>query len=206
MTTTVVHPRIRGSEPVRMLAPPALYRGLLATADTFARESDLDQRAYLAGVDPVDFRLDLLEDERLAMVIVAAARRFGWQAQWYPAGGPASWAKGGLRRGAGVAGGLEAGYRVATCAEVCLGGDAAARVSRVVTAYGRGAAGDVVLVDRPGLPSAGVGVPLAALAPAIANAIFAATGQRLPALPPHAIARLAWHLRPGGASQRAVNN
>jgi CO/xanthine dehydrogenase Mo-binding subunit len=38
---------------------------------------------------------------------------------------------------------------------------------------------DVVLLDRPDLPSAGVdGTPLIALAPAIANAIFAVTGRR----------------------------
>ena len=43
---------------------------------------------------------------------------------------------------------------------------------------------DVVLLDRPDLPSAGAGeTPLIAVAPAIANAIFAATGQRLRSLP-----------------------
>jgi CO/xanthine dehydrogenase Mo-binding subunit len=43
---------------------------------------------------------------------------------------------------------------------------------------------EVLLLDRPDLPSTGVGAtPLIALAPAIANAIFAATGQRLRSLP-----------------------
>jgi nicotinate dehydrogenase subunit B len=43
---------------------------------------------------------------------------------------------------------------------------------------------DIVLVDRPDIPSAGAGeTPLIAVAPAIANAIFAATGQRLRSLP-----------------------
>ena len=43
---------------------------------------------------------------------------------------------------------------------------------------------DVVLVDRPDIPSAGAGeTPLIAVAPAVANAIFAATGQRLRSLP-----------------------
>jgi isoquinoline 1-oxidoreductase len=42
---------------------------------------------------------------------------------------------------------------------------------------------DVVLIDRPDLPSAGAGeTPLIAVAPAIANAIFAATGRELSAL------------------------
>ncbi len=43
---------------------------------------------------------------------------------------------------------------------------------------------EVVLLDRPDLPSAGAGeTPLIAVAPAIANAIFAATGRRLRSLP-----------------------
>ena len=41
-----------------------------------------------------------------------------------------------------------------------------------------------MLFDRPDLPSAGAGeTPLIAVAPAIANAIFAASGRRLRALP-----------------------
>ena len=43
---------------------------------------------------------------------------------------------------------------------------------------------EVVLIDRPDIPSAGAGeTPLIAVAPAIANAIFAATGRRLRSLP-----------------------
>lgn len=43
---------------------------------------------------------------------------------------------------------------------------------------------DVILLDRPDLPSQGAGeTPLIAVAPAIANAIFDATGQRLRSLP-----------------------
>ncbi|WP_031496456.1 xanthine dehydrogenase family protein molybdopterin-binding subunit [Bryobacter aggregatus] len=43
---------------------------------------------------------------------------------------------------------------------------------------------DVVLVDRKDLPSAGAGeTPIVAIAPAIANAIFDATGKRLRAMP-----------------------
>jgi len=42
----------------------------------------------------------------------------------------------------------------------------------------------VVLVDRKDLPSAGAGeTPIVGVAPAIANAIFAATGNRLHTLP-----------------------
>jgi nicotinate dehydrogenase subunit B len=191
------------------------YRAPGATAGTFARESHIDDLAYRASVDPVDYRLGLLDDERLAAVIEAAAGRFGWRFPWCPAGGPALWAKGWLRRGAGIAVGLEAGRRVATCAEVRPDGIGQLRVTRVVTAFECGAVADrdavtgqikrdtvmalsrylvpsriggaeldVVLLDRSDHLSAGVGeTPLLALAPAIANAIFVATGRRLHSLP-----------------------
>jgi isoquinoline 1-oxidoreductase len=43
---------------------------------------------------------------------------------------------------------------------------------------------DVHLVDRPDLPSAGAGeTPIIVIAPAIANAVFHATGNRVHALP-----------------------
>ena len=49
---------------------------------------------------------------------------------------------------------------------------------------------EVVILDRKDLPSAGAGeTPLVGLAPAVANAIFAATGVRLRSLPlaPHGL-------------------
>jgi nicotinate dehydrogenase subunit B len=205
MTSTLVNSRLREiSKPDVSLLGQGPYRTLPATADTFARESQIDELAYVAGADPVDFRLGLLDDVRLAAVIEAAARRFGWRFFPCPAGRPALWAKGWLRCGAGIAAGLELGRRVATCAEVHPDGSGQFRVTRVVTAYECGAVADraavisqihasivmalgavdppevdVVLLDRPDLPSAGVGeTPLIALAPAIANAIFAVTGRR----------------------------
>jgi nicotinate dehydrogenase subunit B len=236
MTSILVGSRTRGaSDPDRSLPGQGPYRALHMTADAFAREVQIDELAYSAGVDPVDYRLSLLQDERLAVVMEAAARRFGWWFPWYPVGGPALWAKGWLRRGGGVAVGLEEDRRVATCAEVRPDGIARLRVTRIVTAYECGAVVDpeaviaqikggttmaldgvlagsvafgrdqtdslslpagqapgpvdapkieVLLLDRPDLPSTGVGAtPLIALAPAIANAIFAATGQRLRSLP-----------------------
>jgi CO/xanthine dehydrogenase Mo-binding subunit len=182
MTTIVVNSKTPYvSEPDQGPQAQGPYRALLAAADTFARESHIDELAYSAGADPVAFRLGLLDDERLAAVIKAAARRFGWQFPWCPAGGPALWAKGWLRRGAGIAVGLDAGRRVATCVEVRPGGIAQVRVTRVVTAYECDLPElGVVLADHPDLSSAGAGeTPLTALAPAIANAIFAATGRRL---------------------------
>jgi nicotinate dehydrogenase subunit B len=196
------------------------YRALAATANTFARESCLDELAHASGRDPVRFRLDHLTDERLAAVLRAAAGRFGWE----PGAG-----------GQGVAVGMEKDGRVATCAEVAVGAGGRIRVRRIVTGYDCGAvvspatvasqieggtvmalggalfeqvaladgllgsrslagyrvprfsdtpAIDVVLVDRPDIPSAGAGeTPLIAVAPAVGNAVFAATGRRLRALP-----------------------
>ena len=198
------------------------YRALGATANTFARESAIDELAHAAHCDPLRFRLDRLTDERLATVLRAAA------------GSPdRDWI--GPRRGQGFAVGLEKDGRVATRAEVTVDADGTIRVTRIVTAYECGAvvspatvlsqiqggtvmalggalfeqvtvadgrqetrslAGyrvprfsdipdiQVLLVDRPDLPSAGAGeTPLISVAPAVANAIFAATGRRLRALP-----------------------
>jgi nicotinate dehydrogenase subunit B len=225
MTSIIVNSSPRGaSDPDESMLAQGPYRSLATTADTFARESHIDELAYVAGLDPVDFRLGLLDDARLAAVIEAAARRFGWRFFPCPAGRPALWAKGWLWCGAGIAAGLEQGRRVATCAEVRPDAAGRFRVTRIVTAYECGAVADrvavisqiqgstvmtlggasgcgstggpslpgyqvpsvadplevdVVLLDRPDLPSAGVGeTPLIALAPAIANAIFAVTGRR----------------------------
>jgi nicotinate dehydrogenase subunit B len=211
------------------------YRALSATANTFACESHIDALAYVAGADPLRFRLRHLDDERLAAVLEAAAGRLGWRPGWQPAGRPA-WRDGQwVWCGAGLAVGLEKDGRVATCAEALVDGTGQMRVTRIVTAYECGrvvnpdavisqieggtvmALGgalfesvvftcgrvarpslaeyrvprftdmpelDVVLLDRPDLPSAGAGeTPLIAVAPAIANAIFAATGRRLRSLP-----------------------
>ena len=211
------------------------YRALSATANTFARESHIDELAYVARADPLRFRLRHLDDERLLAVVEAAVGRFGWGPGWRPAGRPA-WRDGcWVWRGAGMAVGLEKGGRVATCAEVSADGTGHVSVTRIVTAYECGAvvnpdtvisqieggtvmalggalfeavafdqgriprtslAGyrvprfadvpelEVVLLDRPDLPSAGAGeTPLIAVAPAVANAIFAATGRRLRSLP-----------------------
>jgi len=172
MSSTAVKSRTRHTARPDRIPPAPEDPGI------FARESHLDQRAYLAGADPVAYRLALADDGRLAAVIQAAARRFGWQFPWYPAGGPASWAKGGLRRGAGIAAGVQAGLRVATCAEVCADAAGQLRVTRIVTAYERGPAREVVSLELS--PASAPTAPLIALAPAIANAIFAATGLRLP--------------------------
>lgn len=209
-------------QPADSPLPQASYRALAATANNFARESQLDELAHQLGLDPVEFRLRNLDDERLIAVLLAAAERAGWDSR--EAGG-----------GWGIACGAEKGGRVATAARVRAGSDGQPRVVRLITAYECGAvvnpeavisqiegaavmalggalfeairfAGgvitngafsayrvprltdvppiEVVLLDRPDLPSAGAGeTPMIAVAPAIANAIFSATGRRLRSLP-----------------------
>ena len=78
--------------------------------NTFARESHIDMLAAKAGMDPVEFRLKNLKDERMTRVLQAAARKFGWS----PAKAPRM--RG--RRGYGVACGIDAGTYVAHMAEV----------------------------------------------------------------------------------------
>jgi isoquinoline 1-oxidoreductase len=200
------------------------YRALAATANHFARESHMDELAHALKMDPLEFRLKNLKNERLRAVFEAAAKQFGWGKSKSPG------------QGFGMGGGYEKLGNIATFAEVNVdskSGDV--RVVRVVSAFECGAIvnpdnlrnqiegsnvqglggalfeaiefengkilngrlsqyrvprfSDVpdletVLLDRKDIPSVGAGeCPMIGLAPAIANAIFDATGTRLRALP-----------------------
>jgi isoquinoline 1-oxidoreductase len=85
------------------------WRAPGCNTNSFARESHIDRLAALAGVDPVEFRLQHLTDPRMIRVLKAAAEKFGWQ----PARTPS-------RRGVGVACGIDSGTYVATIAEVAV--------------------------------------------------------------------------------------
>ena len=200
------------------------YRGIGATGNNFAREVFMDELAGAAGLDPLDFRLANLGDERLSNVLRAAADRFEWSR------GESA----GENRGNGIAAGFEKGSYIAICARVRIQ-DESVEVERLVSAFecgailnprnlqaqvegcviqGLGAAlteeirfakgqllngsfsqypvprfrdvppMETVLLDRPDIKSAGAGeTPIIAVAPALANAVFAATGQRRRSLP-----------------------
>lgn len=201
------------------------YRGLAATANHFAREVHIDELAALVKLDPVEFRLKNIKDERLRAVLNAAVDRFNWQRK------PVS-----TNRGFGIACGFEKGGYIATCAEVSIEPRTGkVKLERIVEAFECGAIVnplhlenqlegaivqaiggalfesiqfangtilnprfksyrlprfsdvppiEVVLVNRKDLPSAGAGeTPIVGLAPAVSNAIFAATGKRLRSLP-----------------------
>src|SRR5689334_18028987 len=66
---------ITSSSPIRVSA----LRSLGALANTFANESFMDELVYAAEVDPVQFRLNHLDDPRAVAVVQAAADKIGWQ-------------------------------------------------------------------------------------------------------------------------------
>jgi nicotinate dehydrogenase subunit B len=115
------------------------YRGLAATANHFARESHMDELAAAVGMDPLEFRLKNLKNERLRAVLQAAAEKFEWGK-----------AKPASDRGYGLACGVEKGGYVATCVKISivpsdfLGAEVTpaapkVRIDHVVTAFECGA-------------------------------------------------------------------
>ncbi len=96
--------------------------------NTFARESHIDMLAAKAGVDPVEFRLKNLKDERMRRVLEAVAQKFGWSPGKAPSG-----------RGYGVACGTDVGTYVAHMAEVAVDKSTGnVQVKRVVCAQEMG--------------------------------------------------------------------
>jgi isoquinoline 1-oxidoreductase len=203
------------------------YRVLAATANNFARESFMDELAAALGVDPLDFRLAHLDNQRLRAVLEEVARRFNWRErvqQKQP------------NIGVGLACGTEKGSYVAACAEIVINPEQEKiTVRRVTEVFECGAVVnpdnllaqvqgciimglgpalreemqfadgkmrnasfsryqvprfadvpelDIHLLNRPDLASAGGSeTPIMAIAPAIANAVFHATGKRIRQMP-----------------------
>lgn len=201
------------------------YRGLAATFNHFARESQMDEMAHALSMDPLAFRLKNITNPRLRGVVEAAAEKFGWQS-----------AKSSSERGFGIACGTDKGGYVATCVEVDVDPvSKKVKIRRAVQAWECGAIVnpdglrnqvqgalvqgiggalferilfsngrienphlakyrvprfsdtpqiEIVLLDRKDLPSAGAGeTGIVGIAPAVGNAIFAATGTRLRHMP-----------------------
>jgi isoquinoline 1-oxidoreductase len=114
--------------PTRSPLRQGSYRALAATANHFARESCMDELAHLVSLDPLEFRLKNLKDQRLRAVFEAAASKFGWR-RAKSAG-----------QGFGIGGGFEKAGNVATCAEVAVDRKLGkVKVIRVVTAFECGA-------------------------------------------------------------------
>ncbi len=104
------------------------YRALAATANHFARESHMDELAHAVKMDPLEFRLKNLKNERLRAVFEAAAKKFGWGKSKSDG------------QGFGMGGGYEKLGNIATFAEVQIdrkSGDV--KIVRVVSAFECGA-------------------------------------------------------------------
>ncbi len=104
------------------------YRGLAATANHFARETHMDELARALSMDPLELRLKNISEPRLKAVFEAAAGKFGWADRKIASG-----------RGFGIAGGVEKGGYVATCAEIEIDASRKVRIRRVVEAFECGA-------------------------------------------------------------------
>lgn len=104
------------------------WRAPANNTNTFARESQIDIMAAKAGMDPLEFRLKNLKNERVQGVLKAAAEKFGWKPAKSPSG-----------RSAGVACGIDAGAYVAVIAEVEVNKSSGeVQVKRVVAAQDMG--------------------------------------------------------------------
>ena len=55
------------------------FRGVSALPNTFAHESYIDELATEAGVDPIEYRLRYLKDQRAIDLVNAVAERAGWK-------------------------------------------------------------------------------------------------------------------------------
>jgi isoquinoline 1-oxidoreductase len=97
--------------------------------NSFAREAHIDLMAARAGMDPLDFRLKNVKDEKFQRVLKAGADKFGWTpSKKFPSG-----------RGYGIALGFDVGVPVVLFAEVKVNERTGAiQVKRVVCAQDLG--------------------------------------------------------------------
>ena len=205
-----------------LMLPVSSWRSVGASQNGFFHECIVDEMAHAAGIDPLDFRLDMLTDEVSRGVIEAVAELSGWGGAGLPPG-----------RGKGLAFVLSFGVPTAEVVEVVntprgirvlnvwaavdVGtaldpanieaqlhsginfGLSAAIMSEVTIRDGRVEQSNFHNYDALRLPQApritvrilenghrirGIGEPgTPPAAPALANAVFAATGQRIRELP-----------------------
>lgn len=138
------------------------YRSLAAAANTFARESHMDELAHELKIDPLEFRLRNLKNDRLRAVFQAAAEKFGWGKRKPSTGS-----------GFGMGGVFEKGGYVAACAEVSVE-KGVIKVHRVVEAFDCGA-----VVNPQGLKNQIAGAVVQGLGGALFEAIQFENGRIL---------------------------
>ena len=104
------------------------WRAPSNNTNTFARESQMDIMAAKAGIDPVEFRIKHLEDEKMKKLLRTAAEKFGWKPSNKQSG-----------TGYGVSCGTDAGTYVAAMAEVHVNRDSGeVKVNKVFCAQNMG--------------------------------------------------------------------
>ncbi len=137
------------------------YRGLAATANHYVREMHMDAMARALKIDPVEFRLQHLKDERIIAVLEAVAAKIGWPKPSVPG------------RSLGIACGTEKGGYIATAAELspAAGGF---KIERLVAAFECGA-----IVNPDGLRNQVEGSIVQGLGGALFEAVTFADGRIL---------------------------
>ncbi len=103
---TTSYSQDRSKYPVHPFGTGA-WRAPNNNTNTFARETQIDIMANASGIDPLEFRLSNLSDEKMIGVLKAVADKFGYVPGKTPSG-----------RGIGIACGTDAGTWVAHIAEV----------------------------------------------------------------------------------------
>lgn len=189
------------------------YRALASTANHFARESHMDELASALKIDPLELRLKNLRNDRIRAVLQAAVEKFKWGPGPFglacgteKGGYVATCAEVNGDKVVRAVTAFECGAvvnpehlksQIEGSVVMGLGGALFEKIEyesgRLTTAgfssYRVPRFSDLpkletVLVDRKDLPPAGAGEsPIVAIAPAVANAIFAATGARLRSMP-----------------------
>src|SRR5688572_15394642 len=114
---------VRSNSPLRQ----GSYRGLASAANVFARECHMDDLARLIKMDPLEFRIKNLDDERLITVLRTTAQNFGWNVSKTK------------DHGHGIACGFDKGGYVGTCAEIKINGDKEVKIVRITQAFECGA-------------------------------------------------------------------
>jgi nicotinate dehydrogenase subunit B len=104
--TTTDYTRNKNAPPVHPFSTGP-WRAPNNNTNCFAREVQIDIMASAAGIDPLEFRLKNLKDEKMIACLKAVADKFGYIAGKAPSG-----------RGIGIAVGTDAGTWVAHMAEV----------------------------------------------------------------------------------------
>lgn len=139
------------------------YRALASSANHFAREVHMDEIAHSLKMDPLEFRLKNLKEERLRAVFEEGAKQFGWTR-------PKT-----ANHGFGMGGGYEKLGYAATFVELSVNrGSGEIKLIRILTAFDCGA-----VVNPDGLRNQLVGANIMGIGGALFESIEFENGRVL---------------------------